>query len=137
MEIDELDVEQIAERPKSLWQQSTSMPRWLLLILANLFIILVTATFVVIFVFIKTNVGHGQSCLSDDQCNTFAGLTCTAGRCLCGSTEFWAGERCEAQRTFNRSCTSNDQCNALAKLMCLNVTVGSWNDSMCSCSEFR
>ena len=136
-EIDELTVQSTPSRPKKLWQKTTSMPRWLLFVLTNLLILLVIATFIVVFVFKEQKVDYGQSCLTNDQCNSFAGLTCTTGKCLCGATEFWSGRRCESQRTFNRSCTSQSQCDSLAKLLCLNETTGSGIDSICTCSSYR
>lgn len=137
MEIDEFEVEDAPERPKKMWQKTTSMPRWLLVILTNVLIILITATFVVVFIFNELKVTYGKSCLTNDQCNSYVGLKCTAGKCLCGSTEFWSGQKCESQRTFRRSCKSQDQCDTLAQLLCLNVTAGSAIDSICTCSNYR
>jgi hypothetical protein len=113
------------------------MPRWLILLLSNAFIIILILTFCVVFIYQQSTVGLGESCLQNSNCNAYLGLKCTAGTCSCSTVEFWNGVQCIPQRTFNRSCTLQSQCNSIANLLCLNVTIGLYTDSYCWCSSYR
>jgi hypothetical protein len=120
-----------------MWMNSTEIPRWLLLLLSNAFIILLIITFCIVFVFQEKTVGFGESCLENSHCKAQLGLKCTAGTCACSTVDFWNSRQCIPQRTFNRSCTLQSQCNSLSKLLCMSVTVGSGTDTLCWCSSYR
>lgn len=123
--------------PKPFLKQPVKMPRWLLLLVANGFVLLLMATFSVVFVFKLSKVGNKQSCLQDSDCNSNVGLACTAGTCSCSAVETWNGHQCIPQRTYNRTCKTQDDCDSLSKLICMNVTSGTKTDSLCWCSNFR
>ncbi|CAF1005154.1 unnamed protein product [Rotaria sordida] len=133
-EIQELVIESAPSKPISPWKKTSEVPRWLVLIFTNFLIMLVIATFCVVFIYQKSQVGLDELCLTDSNCNSRVGLMCTAGKCSCSAAQFWNGRRCVSQRTFNRSCTSSSQCNSLIKLACMNVTISSYTDLLCWCS---
>ena len=135
--IQEHDIEQPQEKPKTTWKNSVEIPRWLLLLLANALIILLVVTFCIVFVSQEKTVGYGESCLKNSHCKSLLGLKCTAGTCACSTIQFWNGHQCVPQRTFNRSCTSQNQCSSLSKLLCMSVNVSSGTDTLCWCSSYR
>ena len=137
VEPEDLSTKKPPATPKPFLKQPVEIPRWLILLVANSVIILLMATFSVVFAFKLSRVGYNQSCLQDSDCNSNVGLTCTAGTCLCSTVETWNGRQCIPQRTFNRSCKTQDDCDSLSKLVCRNVTTGSTMDSLCVCSDSR
>lgn len=48
-----------------------------------------------------TNLGYGQSCNLNEQCQTFNGLICSNGSCKCALNYNWTGTKCAKSCNVN------------------------------------
>jgi hypothetical protein len=101
------------------------IPRWLLMLLVSLAIIVFTgfAIFASIVTLKKGN--NGDACQSNSDCREDLGLICNNYRCGCAYSHFWSDtyDICERRRMINRTCYNDSECDILANLLCMNVTL--------------
>jgi hypothetical protein len=102
-----------------------NIPRWLLMLLVSLTIIVFTAFAVFASVVTLNKQGNGGPCKSNSDCRQDLGLMCNNYRCGCAYSHFWRDTYglCERQHMINRTCVNNSQCDSLAYLQCTNATL--------------
>jgi hypothetical protein len=101
------------------------IPRWLLIILVSLTIILFTAFAIFASIVTLKKESNGGPCKSNSDCRTDLGLLCNNYRCGCAYSHFWSDtyDICERRRMINRTCVNESMCDILASLECENVTL--------------
>ncbi|CAF0997479.1 unnamed protein product [Adineta steineri] len=136
------------ERPISCWKKDLLIPRWLLMTLATLAIVFLTAFILFATIVTLQKQGNGGACKSNSDCRQDVGLICNNYRCGCAYSHFWSTtyDVCERRRMVNRTCVNDSECDILANLQCFNVTLNngdiqlqcqckgglSWNGVACS-----
>jgi hypothetical protein len=114
------------QKPIPFWSRDLNIPRWLLVLLATLAIVVFTAfvVFTAIVTLIKET--NGGACKLNTDCREDLGLICNNYRCGCAYSHFWSDsyQICERQRMINRTCVNNSMCDALGNLQCQNISSG-------------
>jgi hypothetical protein len=102
-----------------------NIPRWLLLILVSLAIIVFTIFALFASIVTLKKGSNGDACKSNGDCREDLGLICNNYRCGCAYSHFWSDsyEICERRRMINRTCYNSSECDALGNLQCTNVTL--------------
>lgn len=102
-----------------------NIPRWLLILLVTLAVVVFTAFAVFASIVTLKKEGNGGPCKSNDDCRQDLGLICNNYRCGCAYSHFWSDSYsiCERRRMINRTCYNDTECDALGNLRCLNVTL--------------
>lgn len=113
------------QRPLPFCMRDLNIPRWLLLLLASLAIVVFTAFAVFASVVTLKKESNGGPCKSNSDCRQDLGLLCNNYRCGCAYSHFWSDtyQICERQRMINRTCVNDSMCDILASLQCQNVTL--------------
>ncbi len=113
------------QKSKSWWMRDLLIPRWLLLTLASLTMIIFTVFAIFAAVVSLNKQLNGDSCKSNTDCRSDLGLICNNYRCGCAYSHFWSDtyDICERRRMINRTCTDDSMCDVLAHLECQNVTL--------------
>jgi len=113
------------QRPQPFCMRDLHIPRWLLMILVSLVIILFTAFAVFASIVTLKKESNGGPCKSNSDCRTDLGLLCNNYRCGCAYSHFWSDtyDICERRRMINRTCVNDSMCDILANLECENVTL--------------
>ncbi|UJR31360.1 hypothetical protein I4U23_018854 [Adineta vaga] len=124
------------KKPTSFWKRDLIIPRWLLLTLVSIAVILFAAfALFTAIVTLKKETNEGP-CKTNSDCRQDLGLICNNYRCGCAYSHFWSGEYflCERRRMINRTCTNDSMCDSMAELKCQNVTQSNGNiESQCQC----
>jgi len=102
-----------------------NIPRWLLMILVSLTIILFTAFTIFTSIVTLKKETNGGPCKTNSDCRQDLGLLCNNYRCGCAYSHFWSDvyDICERRRMINRTCVNDSMCDILASLECENVTL--------------
>ncbi len=113
------------QKSKSWWMRDLLIPRWLLLTLVSLTLIIFTAFAIFGAVVSLYKQLNGDACKSNSDCRSDLGLICNNYRCGCAYSHFWSDtyDICERRRMINRTCTDDSMCDVLAHLECQNVTL--------------
>jgi hypothetical protein len=113
------------QKSKSWWMRDLLIPRWLLLTLVSLTMIIFTVFAIFAAVVSLNKQLNGDSCKSNADCRSDLGLICNNYRCGCAYSHFWSDtyDICERRRMINRTCTDDSMCDVLAHLECQNVTL--------------
>jgi hypothetical protein len=124
MLVSEYDVIEKA-RPIPFWMRDLKIPRWLLLTLVSLVIIVFTAFAVFASIVTLKKQSNGGPCKSNSDCREDLGLLCNNYRCGCAYSHFWSDsyQICERRRMINRTCDNDSMCDILASLQCQSVVL--------------
>jgi hypothetical protein len=112
-------------KPIPFWMRDLKIPRWLLLILVSLVIIVFTAFAVFASIVTLKKQSNGGPCKSNSDCRQDLGLLCNNYRCGCAYSHFWSDsyQICERRRMINRTCDNDSMCDILASLQCQSVVL--------------
>jgi hypothetical protein len=112
-------------KPIPFWMRDLKIPRWLLLILVSLVIIVFTAFAVFASIVTLKKQSTGGPCKSNSDCRQDLGLLCNNYRCGCAYSHFWSDsyQICERRRMINRTCDNDSMCDILASLQCQSVVL--------------
>ena len=113
------------KRPIPCWKKDLLIPRWLLVLLVTLAIIILTAFILFACVVTLKKETNGNPCKSNSDCRQDLGLMCNNYRCGCAYSHFWSVSYgiCERRRMINRTCYNDSECDALGNLECVNVSL--------------
>lgn len=112
------------QKPIPFWKRDVKLPRWLLMLLVSLAVVVFTAFIVFASIVTLKKEANGGPCKSNSDCRQDVGLLCNNYRCGCGYSHFWSDsyETCERRRMINRTCVNDSMCDNLANLLCFNIT---------------
>jgi hypothetical protein len=113
------------EKPLPFCMRDLNMPRWLLILLVSLAVVLFTAFAIFAAIVTLNKQGNGGPCKTNSDCRTDLGLLCNNYRCGCAYSHFWSDtyDICERRRMINRTCIDDSMCDILATLECINLTL--------------
>ncbi|CAF4796922.1 unnamed protein product, partial [Rotaria magnacalcarata] len=124
------------QRPLPCWKRDLKIPRWLLLVLVSLTVVVFTGFILFTAVVTLKKETNGGPCKSNSDCRQDLGLMCNNYRCGCAYSHFWSDtyQICERRRMINRTCVDDSMCDSLASLECENVTLSSGGyQAQCQC----
>ncbi|UJR11805.1 hypothetical protein I4U23_015985 [Adineta vaga] len=115
------------ERPISCWKRDLIIPRWLLLTLVLLAIIVMAVFLIFATIVTLRKESNGGPCMKNSDCRQDLGMICNNYRCGCAYSHFWSEtyKTCERRRLINRTCVNDSEYDILANLQCFNVTLTS------------